>query len=78
MKSIHLFWNFVNDRKLFLFNSLAPIKNAKLGGGGKPIRALKPHASIIVVMKTCFISTIFFLKQISFHKTNFQPSFLSH
>jgi hypothetical protein len=54
---------------------LAPIKDTILGGGGKPIGALKPPASIIVVMKTYFISTIFFLKQIAFDKTIFQPSF---
>jgi hypothetical protein len=75
MKSINLFYNFVNDRKLSLFDNLAPIKDAKLGGGGEPIGALKPPPSIIVVMNTYFISIIFFLKQISFHKTTFQPSF---
>ncbi len=50
-------------------NSMAPIKDGVLGGGGIPTKAFSPCGSIVVVMKTSSTSTT------SFCKITFEPSF---
>jgi hypothetical protein len=55
---------------------MAPIKDVVLGVVGNLVRVVKPPTSIIVVMKTFYVSTTSLLDRASFFKITFQPSFL--
>jgi hypothetical protein len=54
---------------------MAPIKNVVLGVIGNLVGAVKPPASIVVVMKTFYVSTTSFLDRASFFKITFQLGF---
>jgi len=55
---------------------MAPIKDVVLGAVGNFVGVVKPPASIIVVMKTFYVSITFFLDHASFLKITFQLGFL--
>jgi hypothetical protein len=70
------FWNYADAKRLSLFdNSMTPIKDGVLGGGGIPTKAFSPCGSIVVVMKTSYTSTTSFFEHAFFCKITFEPSF---
>ncbi len=58
IESINELWNYADAKRLSLFNnSMAPVKDGVLGGGGNPTGTFNSLGYTVVVMKTSSTST---------------------